>query len=151
MFQLPQVLQSFIYEFDSTYRKQFDRCLVDIKKMNPMVKDITEDQIIDPYIWELFDINCEDFDFTIDYQVEIDLYEYTISRKNEWKDFSKASRKLLSQILVSTFPTMSQDPDNDFSFTYETKTDIGWTVEAMDGTLEDYYELFDKMMGELRA
>lgn len=147
MFQLPQVLQSFIYEFDSTYRKQFDRCLIDIKKMNPTANEITEDQIVDPDIVEILDIDCEDFSFTIDYHTYIDEFEYSITRKSEWKDFSKASRKLLSQTLVCTFPTMSQDPDNDFSYNYDTETEF----EAINSSFEDYYELFDKIMAELRA
>lgn len=147
MFQLPQVLQSFIYEFDSTYHKQFDRCLIDIKKMNPTANEITEDQIVDPDIVEILEIDCEDFSFTIDYHIEHEHYEYNITRKNEWEDFSKASRKLLSQTLVSTFPTMSEDPDHNFSFNFDTE----FYQEVNDGILEDYYELFDKIMAELRA
>lgn len=151
MFQLPQVLQSFIYEFDSTYRKQFEHCLPQIQKMNPMANDIfTSDQIVDEDIIEFLDIDCEDFSFLIYLHMLIDgreIYEYNITRKNEWKDFSKASRKLLSQTLVSTFPTMSQDPDHNFSFNFYTE----FYEEVNDGTLEDYYELFNIIMAELRA
>ena len=152
MFQLPQVLQRFIYEFDSTYRKQFDRCLIEIGKMNPTAKEfstleITEDQIVDCDIVELVDIDCDDFNFTIDYHIQNEHYEYSIYQKNEWKDFSNASRKLFSKTLISTFPAMSQDPDHDFSYNYNTKTE----VEAYDRTLEEYYELFSKVMEGLRA
>lgn len=56
MFELPHVLQSYIYEFDPTYRDVFQRVLNDIEHINQVPFDIDYDYyFIDEMIDDYYD------------------------------------------------------------------------------------------------